>query len=147
MAPVAVRTSHTPTTTKSADSCKARLVAPTRHENGRPFRCRSRRRREAAASCVSPPTRAGLRLVPELTHGLPHATKVGGEAVRTDHLPVAGTRKVDRHIGHDPTGPRAHDQYPIREEDRLENVVRDEHRREPLGCPDTQELQVHLLPG
>src|ERR671918_532944 len=147
MAPVAVRNSHAPTTTTSAESWRARLVAPMRQEKRRSLRCRLRRRREPAAPCVSPPVRGGLRLVPELTHGLPNATKVRGEAVRADHLPLARTRKVDRHVGHDAARPRTHDQYPIREKDRLEDVVRDEHRRESLGCPDPQELQVHLLPG
>src|SRR5215475_12491567 len=67
------------------------------------------------------------------------------ERGRVLHEQVAGPGQVHGHDVDDPARPRGHDHHAVREDDRLDDVVRDEeHRALPL-LPEPEQLEPHLL--
>ena len=60
---------------------------------------------------------------------------------------VAGTRKLNAHIGLHLSGMGGHDQHPVREVYRLSHVMRDvDHRLAGLP-PDIRQQPLHLVSG
>ena len=77
--------------------------------------------------------------------------RLGGDAAemrvfgRGAEQVVARIRRVASQVGHHAAGPRRHHDDALREIDRLEHRMRDEHRREAVLPPQRQQVVVELV--
>src|SRR6056297_1526585 len=69
------------------------------------------------------------------------------EFLRIGDFDVARSRQVDLALGDDPSGPRAHAEDTVSEEDRFAQIMRDENHGETLGGMQVADDAPEFLAG